>query len=121
MKQAIELWSESYIRKDFVRWTVTLNTEDRIIGTIEMFHRCADDKFNNYGLLRIDLMSDYEQKDIIVEILKIAQLHFYKDFDVKKILTKAIPSAKNRRNALLANGWTALDEKLMIYDDYFVK
>lgn len=117
MKQAIEFWDFSYKNKYFVRWTVLF--ENNIIGTVEMFHRIADDEFNHYGILRIDLQSKYEIKLVLDDILEIAK-HFYEAFNVNVILTKAIPKATERIASLSHNGYKPLNRKLMIYDDYYV-
>lgn len=120
MKKQIEVWDFCYRNKHFVRWTVILNNTNEKIGTIEMFHRIADDKFNHYGLLRIDLHSDYETQPIINEILEIVNENFYEAFDVKAILTKAIPDAAERITSLVRIGYQPLNSKVMTYDDYFV-
>lgn len=120
MQQAIDFWNYSYKSKYFVRWTVILNATNEKIGTIEMFHRIADDEFNHYGVLRIDLQSKYETKPIINDILEIVHENFYKAFDIKAILTKAIPDSTERVTSLLQNGYQPINKKLMIYDDYFV-
>ncbi|HEX9062979.1 MAG TPA: N-acetyltransferase, partial [Clostridia bacterium] len=65
MKQAIEFWNYSYNNRHFVRWTIILNSTNEIIGTIEMFHRIAEDDFNHYGVLRIDLQSKFENQKVI--------------------------------------------------------
>ena len=96
MKQAIEFWNYSYINRYFVRWTIITNSTNEIIGTIEMFHRIAEDDFNHYGVLRIDLNSDYENQKYIDAILGIVNESFYSLFNVKSILTKAFPTAKER-------------------------
>jgi hypothetical protein len=103
-----------------VRWTVILNNTNKKIGTIEMFHRIADDEFNHYGVLRIDLLSNCETQPIINEILEIANENFYKAFNVKAILTKAIPDATERIATLERMGYKPLNRKLITYDDYFV-
>jgi hypothetical protein len=120
MIQAIDFWDFSYKNKYFVRWTVVLNETNEKIGTIEMFHRIADDEFNHYGVLRIDLHSKYEIQPVINEILDTAHENFYEAFDVKTILTKAIPIASERIESLLQKGYQPLNRKLMTYDDYFV-
>lgn len=121
MKQIIKTWNYSYERKYYVRWTILLNETSLIIGTIEMFHRSYEDEFNHYGVLRIDLKSEYEVQPILNEILDIADAHFYELFDVHAILTKAVPAASERIKSLLKKGYQPLNKKLMIYDDYFVK
>ncbi|GFZ34592.1 hypothetical protein CSC2_51180 [Clostridium zeae] len=120
MRQSIEFWNFSYIHKYFIRWTIISNDTDEKLGTIEMFHRIADDEFNHYGLLRIDLHSYYETEPIISDILQIANDNFYEAFDVKAILTKAFPYATERISALSKQGYSPLGKKFMIYDDYYI-
>jgi RimJ/RimL family protein N-acetyltransferase len=121
MRQAIEFWDFSYKNKYFVRWTVILNDTNEKIGTIEMFHRLAEDEFNHYGVLRIDLRNDYEIQPIINEILDIVDENFFRLFNVNSILTKAFQDACERINSLTQKGYQPLGKKLMIYDYYFVK
>lgn len=121
MKQAIEFWNYSYRNRYFVRWTIILNSTNEIIGTIEMFHRIAEDDFNHYGVLRIDLKSKYENQKVIDAILEIVNQSFYSLFDVKSILTKGFPAAKERIASLKKKGYTPLGKQFMIYDNYFVK
>ena len=120
MKQAIEFWDFSYQNKYFVRWTVVLKATNEKIGTIEMFHRYAEDEFKHYGVLRIDLQSSYETPTVIGEILTIAKENFFEAFDVKAILTKAIPETTERIAALIDKGFVPLNKKLVKYDDYYV-
>jgi hypothetical protein len=121
MKRAIDFWVYSYKNKYFVRWTVILNDTNEKIGTIEMFHRIADDEYNHYGVLRIDLQSGYETPPIIGEVLEIANENFYEVFNVEAILTKAIPYAAERIASLGQKGYCPTNRKLVIYDDYFVR
>ena len=121
MKQAIDFWDYSYKSRYFVRWTVILNDTHEKIGTIEMFHRVADDEFNHYGVLRVDLQSKFENHEYINNILEITNQNFFKAFDVESILTKAIPDATERIASLEREGYLPLNKKLMIYDDYFVR
>lgn len=121
MKQAIDFWDFSYRNKYFIRWTIILNETKEKIGTIEMFHRVADDEFNHFGILRIDLQSNYETQSIINEILEVANENFYRDFEVEAIITKAIPEASVRTAALTQQGYQSVGKKVMMYGDYFVK
>lgn len=120
MNQAIDFWEFSYKVKYFVRWTVILKDTNEKVGTIEMFHRVVEDEFNHYGILRIDLRSDYETQAVIDDILEIVNENFYKTFDVQAILTKAIPEATERVSSLVQMGYKPINRKLGIYDDYFV-
>ncbi|WP_026884726.1 GNAT family N-acetyltransferase [Clostridium akagii] len=120
MKQAIEFWEFSYKNKYFVRWTIIFNDTREKIGTIEMFHRVEEDEFNHYGVLRIDLKTNYETKLVIENILETVNENFYEVFNVEAILTKAIPDATNRIHSLLKKGYRPINRKFMIYNDYFV-
>lgn len=120
MKQAIDFWEYSYKNRYFVRWTIISNNTNEKIGTVEMFHRIAEDDFNHYGVLRIDLQSKYEKYEIINEILEIVNKKFCRDFDVVSILTKAFHGANERILALKNNGYNSLNKKFIMYDNYFV-
>lgn len=71
MKEAIDYWKFEYDRKGFVRWSIIDKDINEVIGTIELFHRNSEDYFNNCGLLRLDLKSDYEEEEIIINILSL--------------------------------------------------
>lgn len=121
MNKTLDFWSFSYENKYFVRLSIIDNKSKDIIGTIEMFKREAEDEFNGAGVLRIDLQSNYEKKEYIDEIINIANNHFYEDFDVNYIITKAIPIATERIDSLKEKGYTPLNKKFISYDDYFVR
>lgn len=50
MRQAIKFWLSSYSSKWFVRWTIIDKEKHEAIGTIEVFHRSANDNFNHVGV-----------------------------------------------------------------------
>lgn len=86
-----------------------------------MFHREVEDEFNHYGVLRIDLQSKYETQIIIEAILTVVNEFFYDDFNVKAILSKAIPIANERIKALNNMGYKPINKKIMVYDDYYLR
>ena len=45
MEAAVGFWLYSYEKKWFVRWAIIDKTASMAIGTIEMFHRTAEDDF----------------------------------------------------------------------------
>jgi len=98
-----------------------LNDTNEKIGTIEMFKREAEDEFNNYGVLRIDLQSKYEKQKYIDDILEIANENFFDLFNVEQILTKAIPNATERIESLKKKSYVPLNRKMMMYGDYFIR
>ena len=125
MKEAIEYWFFEYGRKGFVRWSIIDKSSNEAIGTIEFFHRKSNDYFTKCGLLRLDLRSDYETSEKIVDILSIILPPAFKLFSCNKIATKAIPEATERIDALKRLGFSLSEKKLIghdgtTYTDYYV-
>ena len=117
MANAIAFWIDKYEHKDFVRWSIVDNYTREVVGTIELFHRDANDYFTNCGLLRLDLRSDYEVHSKILKILSLILNTTFDLFCCNKIATKAIPDAVERIKALNQLGFKLADEKLIGHDD----
>lgn len=117
MKKAIEYWSFEYERKGFVRWSIVDKSKDAVIGTIELFHRKANDYFTECGLLRLDIRSDYEQADHIERILSLIVVPAFELFQCDKVATKAKPEAVERVKALERLGFQSTQEKLIGHHD----
>lgn len=125
MEQAIDYWLFEYNREGFVRWAILSKKNNEVMGTIELFHRDAEDYFTNCGLLRLDIRSDYEDASEIIKILELIIEPTFTLFNCDKIATKAIPRAIERIKALKECGFMHVDEKLIghdgaLYDSYFV-
>ena len=60
MEQAINYWIMEYHREGFVRWSILDCTSSTAIGTMELFKRSANDVYDNTAVLRLDLLSKYE-------------------------------------------------------------
>lgn len=125
MLEAIRYWFFEYERKGFVRWSIVDKATQQVIGTIELFYRKSKDYFTKCGLLRLDLRSDYEFENKIINILSPVLIPTFKLFHCKIIATKAIPEAKERISALQKLGFSLSDEKLIGHDgteyaDYYV-
>ena len=108
-----------------MRWSIISKTTKEVIGTLELFHRTADDYFTNCGLLRLDLRSDFEVSSEIHRILQLIIEPAYELFSCDKIATKATKTASERILALEKVGFTNSDQKLIghdgtEYDSYFV-
>lgn len=106
MKEAVDFWLWSYANGYFVRWSIIDKKIKTAIGTIELFHH--DDKneiYDNCGLLRLDLRSDYEKQHIIKEILSAIKPRV-KDMFGDKIVTKVKSFATERIAAVSALGFT---------------
>lgn len=116
MKQALDFWRFSHENRYFVRWTITDKTINEAIGTVEL---CGG---KERGILRLDLRSDYEKKDVISDLLWLCDVLF-DHFDT--VVTKAVPSATERIAALNKFGFVPYCEKIVGHDgteygDYYV-
>lgn len=125
MKQAIDFWSFSYKNQYFVSWTIFDKSINQAIGTIELFYRDSEkDFFNNCGLLRLDLRSDYEKSSEIQNILSVIIPKTFDLFDCDKIATKCWQNATERKIALEKIGFSSTSHKLIgesaEYENYFV-
>ena len=125
MEQAIDFWLRSYREwRCFVRWTILAQGE--AIGTVELFHRQAEDAFNHHGLLRIDLRPDYEKESILRELLDLLHSHAYQLFDCGILATKAPAFAAERIAALTGCGYIRSANCIIGHDgteygDYWVR
>lgn len=123
----IGAWLWEYQGKGFVRWTIIDKTIHHAIGTIELFNRSSEeDYFDNCGILRLDLRSDYEREEEIFKILSFIVSPAFELFDCRMIATKVPQSASQRKKAIERLGFAATEEKLIgyhdrkIYSDYYV-
>lgn len=132
MQSAIDFWLWAYQDKGFVRWAIVDKNTRQAVGTIELFNRRAidgqkpSDYFNECGLLRLDLRSDYEYADRIQEILSLIVPPTFELFACRMIATKIPPFADQRKAAAEQLGFALSEEKLIggddnrVYTDYFV-
>lgn len=116
MRSAVDFWLEAYLKGWFVRWSIIDKTSAQAVGSIELFRRDADDYFTNCGLLRLDLRSDYERTDAITNILSLIVEPTFDIFGCKKVATKAISTAIERRNALASLGFKEVLKPLVGFD-----
>lgn len=117
---AIDFWEEAYSKGWFVRWSVVDKNRNAVIGTIEAFHRNAEDYFTNTGLVRLDLRSDCEKQECIAEIIQLIEKDFFDLFYCEKLATKGFPNSAERIAALKSLGWQKSESPLVGgYDTYF--
>ncbi len=84
MKTYIEFWLSTYMNKGFVRLAIIPKAEinaEHAIGTIELFG-------GEYGVLRIDLATEWEQSRYIEEIIKLVIDRLVGILQVKKLVIK---------------------------------
>lgn len=125
MKQAVDFWIEAYNNGWFVRWIIIDKHSDEIVGTIEAFHRDANDYFTNSALIRIDFRSDYEKEQCIKEVFELLEIPCFDIFYCDKLVTKGFPLSPERIKALTNLGYVKSNEPLVgsydKYYDYWVK
>ncbi len=102
MNACVEDWLDAYKNKCYIRYSIIHKNTNNVIGTVEIFGGDRGGNCTEYGVLRIDVRSDYENEEALTELLKISDLFFY-DFNTKMFITKAIPEALHRVNALTKN------------------
>lgn len=125
MRRMIEFWLMEYGMGYYVRWSIIDRGNGRAVGTIELFNRKAGDFFNNVGLLRLDLRSDYENEDSITALMSTLLPHVEEMFSCNTVATKIPPCAAARRRAMESLGFVATPEKVMghdgrAYGDYYL-
>lgn len=124
MLEAVRYWLWEYERKGFVRFAIVDKEHNRAIGTIELFHRRSEDYFNNCGILRLDVGSDYEEEELLSGILSVILEPAYELFSCNAIATKAAVYAVERIAALKKAGFEKSGEVLIgqeqTYGDYWI-
>lgn len=126
VQSAIGFWLWEYQRQGFVRWIIADKSISCAVGTIELFNRSSNDYFNNCGVLRLDLRSDYERTENICEILSLIVLPAFDLFNCEMLATKVPPFASERKKAMESLGFEASQERLIgghdgkAYKDYYV-
>lgn len=125
MIQVIEFWLKSYESKWLVRWAIIDKKLAKAIGSIELFHRVADDDFNGVGVLRLDVSNEYETSDVISEVLSLIFPSTYELFHCEEVITK-IPNYAIERTIAATKFGFKQSEKLLIgtmdgyaYKDYW--
>jgi len=93
MRDCIESWLDEYAAREFIRWTVIHKGDAKAVGTIEYFPTTKDARAESasvrLGVLRIDLKSEYEKKELFDQLLDIVigklQCHMPSDAIIAKV------------------------------------
>lgn len=120
--QCVEYWNSRYEVKDFVRLTIIDKDRKKPVGTVEICPSkkySVDDKW--MGILRIDILPEYETEHDFEELMREILLHVYTDYQVDSILMKAQDYAVFRRAVLQKLFFVPAKEECNIsYQDYFI-
>ena len=111
MRQYIGFWSEEYRNRKYIRPVLIHKPTGQLLGTMEAFG-------GEPGVLRLDLRADWEKPEVLAELLRLAVEEFPQDLPMTGMVTKAIPKAKARREALTALGFSG-PAPFRGYEDYY--
>ncbi len=102
-REGIKSWLREYERRYYVRFVIISKQNKHAVGTVEIFD--YGEKELGHSVLRIDIISQYENEGNLTEILEIADQFFY-NFHCFTIVTKAVTTAVERITALTNHGYT---------------
>lgn len=124
MAEAIGFWNMAYDNGWFVRLSIVDKAVSSVIGTVELCLRVSEDEFNNMGILRVDVKSDYEQQDMLYDIFSLITPEIDEILGCKGVLTKAPIYAVERIKAIQKAGFMKSDNLLIgkngyAYDGYW--
>lgn len=111
MEETVGYWIDFYNKKYFIRFSIVDRKTQIAVGTIEGF--AGDD-----GVLRVDILTEFENQKCLSEIFDFAKKNFYEYFGNKRIFTKAVDKATQRRKALNSCGWKYIGS-YRGFNDYF--
>ena len=124
MEEVLGFWKFSYENGWFVRLSIIEKEISSVIGTIELCLRVSEDEFNNMGILRVDVRSDYEKEDVLFELVSLMASNLSEMLGCSGILTKAPIYAVERIKAIQKAGFTKSEHLLIgktgyAYDGYW--
>lgn len=125
MDRMIAFWLMEYGQRYYVRWSIVDIVSDCAVGTIELFRRTAEDFFTDMGLLRLDLRSDYENREDIRDVLTLLLPRVEEMFGCDRVATKIPPCADIRRETLCGMGFVSVPQEVVGHDgrrygDYYL-
>ena len=125
MSEALGFWKMAYENGWFVRLSIVDKGISRVIGTVELCFRVSEDAFNNMGIIRVDVRSDYEKEDVLYSIFSLCIPESKKMLGCNGIVTKVPIYAIERMKAIQAIGFTKSEHLLIgktgyAYDGYWI-
>ena len=125
MSEAISFWKTAYENAWFARLSIVDKSVSCVIGTVELCLRVSEDAFNNMGVLRVDVRSDYEREDILYDLFSLVTPAFEEMPGCRGVLTKAPIYAVDRISALQKAGYSKSEHLLIgsngyAYDGYWM-
>lgn len=126
MVETIDFWSLAYKNGWFTRLSIVDKENSIVAGTIELCLRVSEDKFNNMGILRVDVGSDYEKEDLLFSIISLITPCLPEMLGGEGIITKVPIYAVERIKAIEKAGFSKSEDYLIgkngyAYDGYWTK
>ena len=118
MSEAISFWKTAYDNRWFARLSIIDKSVSCVIGTVELCLRVSEDDFNNMGILRVDVRSDYEREDCLYDIFSLVTPRIEKMLGYRGVLTKAPIYAVERINAVRKAGFHQSEHLLIAQNGY---
>lgn len=118
MAQAMEFWKMSYENGWFVRLAIVDKAAESVVGTTELCLRVSDDAFDKAGILRVDLRSDYEREEPLLDIFSLVTPHIPELLGSAGVITKAPIYAVERVKVLEKLGYVKSEHLLIGHDGY---
>lgn len=124
MAEAFGFWKLSYENGWFARLSIIDKDIPCAVGTVEVCRRVSEDAFNNMGILRVDVRSDYEKEEMLYGIISLIVPRVEGMLGCSGVLTKAPLYAVERIKALQKAGFTQSEHLLIgkqgyAYDGYW--
>ena len=124
MAEAMQFWKMAYKNGWFVRFSIVDKSVSCVIGTVEICLRVSDDSFDQMGILRVDVRSDFEREDVLFEIFSLVTPKLPEMLNCKGMLTKAPLYAVDRIQAIQRVGFQKSKHLLIgktgyAYDGYW--
>ena len=122
--ETISFWKMAYDNGWFVRLSIVDKSASSVVGTVELCLRVSEDDFNNMGILRVDVRSDYEREDALYDIFSLITPELEEMLGCKGVLTKAPIYAVERIKAIQKVGFSKSEQLLIgktgyAYDGYW--
>lgn len=125
MEEALDFWLTAYENGWFVRLSIVDKVVSKVIGTIELCLRVSKDAFDNMGILRVDVGSDFENEAVLSDIFSLITPHMSGLLGCKGVITKAPIYSVERISAIRKVGFTKSEDHLIdgnsgyAYDGYW--
>jgi len=118
MAEAISFWKTAYDNRWFARLSIIDKSGSDVIGTVEICLRVSEDDFNNMGILRVDVRSDYEREDSLYDLFSLLAPKLEEMLGCKGVLTKAPIYAVDRIRAVQKAGFSKSEHLLIAQNGY---